>query len=174
MSFLGPSEVDVFTALRAFLLAVLPAGAEVVQAQNNGVPMPAGGFVAMNNIGIKRLSTNVDTYTPGTSNPGAKSLQTSVQYTVQLDFLGPTADQWAMTAQTMFRDEAGVALFPANVVPLYADDPIQIPLINAEQQYEQRWKLTAELQINPVYSNSQDFAGALKPTLVEIDAVYPP
>lgn len=60
---LSLSEVQIFTALRSFLLAILPAGIEVVKAQDNRVPEPAGtNFVTMTPILRERLETNVDTY----------------------------------------------------------------------------------------------------------------
>ena len=167
------SSTDVFTALRAFLLAVLPAGTEVVQTQDNGVPMPAGPFVAMNNSGVKRLATNVDSGTPGASNPGGWSITTPTQFTMQLDFYGPTASAMAMTVQAMFRDETGLALFPATVQPLYCDDPMQIPLVTGEQQWLERWRVSAVMQIDPSVTTTQDFAGALDIGLVDVTTAYP-
>jgi hypothetical protein len=63
---------------------------------------------------------------------------------------------------------------PANIQPLYADNPTQMPLIDGEAQYEQRWKLTASLQYNPIVTVSQDFADTLTLTLDEVDATFPP
>ncbi len=60
----APTQSNVFAQLRNFLLAVLPAGVEVVPAQRNRVPEPIGGnFVVMTAIRQTRLETNVDTYT---------------------------------------------------------------------------------------------------------------
>jgi hypothetical protein len=60
---LSLTEVQIFTALRSFLLSVLPTGIEVVKAQDNRVPEPAGtNFVTMTPILRERLETNVDTY----------------------------------------------------------------------------------------------------------------
>ena len=57
-----PSQSAIQTVLRSFLLSILPTGVEVVTAQDNRVPEPAGDFVTMNVIRRGRLSTNVDTY----------------------------------------------------------------------------------------------------------------
>jgi hypothetical protein len=60
---LSLTEAQIFTALRSFLLSVLPAGIEVIKAQDNRVPEPAGAnFVTMTPILRERLETNVDTY----------------------------------------------------------------------------------------------------------------
>jgi hypothetical protein len=168
------SDQDIFTALRTFLISVLPSGTEVVQAQDNSVPMPLGAFVAMNNVGLSRLSTNTDTYIDPVTTTGTKNVSSDIEYTIQLDFYGASAADWAMIVQTLFRDEYGVSLFPSNVVPLYADDPIQIALIDGEQQYEQRWVVKAVMQYNPVVSTPQDFAAQLEIGLKNVDAVYPP
>jgi hypothetical protein len=56
-----PAESDVVTALRSFLLSVLPAGTSVILGQVNRVPEPAGeDFVVMVPLRRPRLSTNVD------------------------------------------------------------------------------------------------------------------
>lgn len=64
MSFIpSPTQSNVFVALRSFLLAIMPAGVEVIQAQDNLVPEPIGDdFVLMTPIMFQRLATNVNTY----------------------------------------------------------------------------------------------------------------
>ena len=74
---------------------------------------------------------------------------------MQLDFYGPSSQIWAVETMALFRDEYATQIFPSNIQPLYADDPIQIPLIDGEAQYEQRWKLVASLQYNPTLTTSQ-------------------
>jgi len=60
---LSLTEVQIFTALRSFLLSVKPTGMEVVKAQDNRVPEPSGtDFITMTPILRERLETNVDTY----------------------------------------------------------------------------------------------------------------
>lgn len=164
------TEDDVFTALRSFLLLILPAGVEVVQTQDNGVPMPQGPFVSMNQVGAKRLATNVHTYAADQT----MGVETDTQYTIQVDFFGPNSGDWALTFQTLFRDEFAAQNFPAGVAPLYADDPVQMPLINGESQWEQRWRSQAVMQINPVVTVSQPSATAIEVGLAEVDTHFPP
>lgn len=172
------TDEQVFTALRSFLLSVLPSGVEVIQTQDNGVPMPIGGFVSMNNVSKIRLSTNVNKYRNdpvnvvyGTENvlqgteqvvaqtsDGFRDVTTPTQYTMQLDFYGESAGEWASLASNLFRDPYATDLFPDGIKPLYADDPIQIPLIDGEMNYTQRWKLQAVMQYNPSVSLAQKFA----------------
>jgi hypothetical protein len=58
-----PNESGCITALRAFLISILPAGVEVRQAQANRAPEPTGTeFVVITPILRRRLETNVDNY----------------------------------------------------------------------------------------------------------------
>lgn len=60
---LSPSQSAVRTTLQSLLLSVLPAGAEVVEGQDNRVPEPMSpNFVVMTVIAGPRISTNLDEY----------------------------------------------------------------------------------------------------------------
>ena len=155
------TDNDVFTALRSFLLLILPSGTEVMQAQDNNVPMPVSGFVTMNNVNKKRLATNVHEYRRTVAPDGFRDVLTPTQYTIQLDFYGESSGDWAAVAQMMLRDEYATSNFPDGIKPLYADDPIQMPLIDGEMNYTQRWKLQAVLQYNPTVSMAQQFASQI-------------
>lgn len=165
------NDQDVFRALIVFFNSFLPFGTEVVQAQDNRVPMPKTGFVTMNNTGMDRLSFNVDSYD---SLSQGKFILTPTQYSMQLDFYGSLSQEWAMQTMALFRDEYATEIFPSNIQPLYADDPVQIPLIDGEAQYEQRWKLVASLQYNPILSTTQQSMVAVDIALAPIDQTFNP
>lgn len=58
---LQPSQSDLTTAIRTFLIAELPSGTEVVLGQVNRVPEPTSTtFVVMTPIRFDRLDTNLD------------------------------------------------------------------------------------------------------------------
>lgn len=59
----GITEADVRTALRSFLMGVLPAGTEIIRAQVNRVASPKKAFVEMTVLRRERLSFNVDEFT---------------------------------------------------------------------------------------------------------------
>lgn len=166
-------DQDCFKAVRTYLLSLAPAGAEVVQGQDNQVAMPKGNFAVMTSLQMIRLATNVTTYQPN-AGTGQKSVETAFRYMFQLDIYGPDAQPWAAQASALWRDEYATDQMPANIQPLYADDPSQMVLVNAEDQYEQRWRVQAALQYNPVLTLGQDFAASLSATLKEVDAFYPP
>jgi hypothetical protein len=58
-----PGKVEVQKRLRAFLLDILPAGTEVVEAFDNQTPEPqSANWVLMTPLRAPRLTTNVDTW----------------------------------------------------------------------------------------------------------------
>lgn len=171
----SPTQNDMFVALQAFVMDVLNLDIDhVVQGIGNGVPMPLGGFVAMTELFANRLSTNVSTYADPTPTTGKKNSQQAIQATVQLDCYGPDSGNWASILSTLLRDEYACDALAPSVQPLHADDPKMLPLIDGEAQYEQRWTVTALLQVNPVVSTPMQFFDEAKVVFVEVDATYPP
>jgi hypothetical protein len=92
------------------------------------------------------------------------------EVTVQLDFHSANVDDaadMAETVSTLFRDEIAVDAFAVSspyVYPLFADDPHQVPFLNAEQQYETRWVLDAHIQANQAIDWPMQFMG-VTPTI---------
>lgn len=176
------SESQVFTALRAFLLSILPSGYEVIKAQDNRVPEPqSGNFVVMTPLLRERIETNVDNYSDGyPDDDSLMSISNPVKFTVQLDIHASdttASGDLAHIIQTLFRDETGIQSFADSgfaVAPLYCGDPRQMPFTNENQQVETRWVMEAIIQYNPVVTLPQDFADSLEINLVEVDAEYPP
>ena len=174
---------ETIAALRAFLLSVLPAGVEVVRAQDNQVPQPlAADFVVMTILGRGRLATNVVTYDDGgPGNAQQRNALQPTQVTVQLDIHGPNSSDTVQIISTLFRDGYGCEQFTAtgyDVQPLHCSDPRQAPFLNESQQIESRWTMDAVMQANPVVTSPQQFAGTLILSPVgavkEIDAEFPP
>ena len=98
------------------------------------------------------------------------------QFNMQIDVHGPNGGDNAQIITTMMRDDYAVQQFATSglaITPLYADDPRQIPFINAEQQYENRWVVEAMLQVDPVITVPQQFADQLNVTLINVAATYP-
>jgi len=242
---LNLTEAQTLTALRSFLLAVLPTGTEVARGLDNRVPEPSGSnFITMTPIMRERLETNVDSYdgldiqtltfTVLTNTPalgdrltnagvvasgivsavsglnvvvlpttgayfavgdsvadttsalpvgtvssvayGGKASLQPTKVTVQLDVHGPTSADNAQIISTLFRDEYAVTQFATSgfdVVPLYADDPKQLPYLNGEQQIEERWSIDAVMQTNPVVTTPMQFMNAIAVTTINVDAAYP-
>lgn len=182
----APTESQVFTALRSFLLGLGLAYSspqatpvEVIKGQANRVSQPrVGDFVVMTPLRRERIETNVDAYADLFPLAGVGSATQATHVVVQLDVHGPNGGDNAQVIATMLRDPYGADAFAASgfdVTPLYADDPRQVPFINAEEQYEDRWIVDAHMQANEVVTGVPvQFAAALAVELVEVEATFPP
>ncbi len=170
----SPTEDAVLTKLRAFLISIVGAGVEVVQGLGNRVPSPADPYVAMTVIHQQRLATNQDAYADPAPTTGTRTVSESVRLDVQLDFFGPLAGTWAQIACMLLRDDYGCSALAPECQPLYADDARNVPFVTGEQEYMQRYMVTATLQWNPATVLPQQFADQLRVELVEMDERYPP
>jgi hypothetical protein len=176
---LSLTESQTLTALRAFLLAVLPSGIEVIQGQANRVAEPFGNdFVVMTPTQRVRLETNTVTYDdPYPTTGGSRFDLMPTQVTVQLDIHGPAGAENTQIIATLFRSEYAVDQFAGSgfdVTPLYVSDPHQMPFLNGENQYENRWVIDAVMQANPIVTTAQQFAGTLTTGIIDVDEAYPP
>ncbi len=107
---------------------------------------------------------------------GAANFMQETQFNMQLDVHGPNGGDNAQIITTMLRDDYAVQSFAASgfdIFPLYAEDPRQIPFINAEQQYENRWIVEARIQANPSVLVPQQFADQLAIDVINVAATYP-
>jgi hypothetical protein len=170
----APTLQDVYTLLKAFIVGIVPAGVQVVKGLNNrtAMPLPLPGFVAMTAVLMNPHRTPVETWDHNNPEPDAISIEQGILLRVQLDCYGPDAAQWAVALATLRSSYACDVLAP--VAPLFADNPIQAPLTNAEAEYEQRWIVGANLQYNPVVSTPMQFADAAEVNLINIDVRFPP
>lgn len=164
-----PLPDDLFIALRAFVLSLLPNGTEVIQGLGNNVPMPEGGFVCMTALSQRRLSTNHSELLPSQE----RIVTMPTEYSIQVDCYGPDSSDWATLLTALWRDPYGCDAMAPVAQPLYHTDPIQAPLVNGEENYEQRWVFTALLQFNPSVTVVQQSADTLDLVIVSVDAEFP-
>lgn len=171
-----PTEVDILAALGSFLQDILPLNSTgpdvpfvVVVGQENRVPEPVNAssptnsnYIVMWALRMPRLGTNVETLT----SLGLQATYTQPsQCTIQLDVHGPEAFNNAGIISTMFRSSYSVDFFAAlgaAISPLYADDPRNMPFNSGEQQYEDRYIVEANLQVNQTITAAAQSARALE------------
>lgn len=173
----APNEDTVITALRGFLVAVLPTEFEIVQGQDNRVPEPLSpNFVLTTPLKRTRLATNIDEFDKSVIEfPTTTTVTQKTQFDYQLDIHGELGADAVQIVTTMVRDEWAVDFFDANspgVSPLYASDPRQLPFSgNGEQQYENRWIVEVSLQVDPKVIFPQQYADTLTviPKSVEVE-----
>lgn len=180
---ISPVQDDIYTAVKAFIMNVLPLdNAHVVKGQGNRVASPLGGTVAsgggyatMQIINTPRLATNVDSWDPTDPAPTSQVTQMSTQVEVQIDLYAATAFDWANIVQAMWRDDYACVLMAPTCQPLYADNPILGDFTDAEDQYEQHYILRAQLQYNPTVTTVQQFSNAVEvDPIINVDVKYPP
>lgn len=157
-----PTHSTVFTAVRAFILSIIP-GYPVIQGRANYVE-PIREGVVITPIFQNRLSTNVHAYhDPGAdadpvTNPGTETTTQSVQLSIQVDCYGDLAATWAAIIATLWRDEIACEAMGANVQPIDADDPQSLDFISPDDQaYVPRWMTTARVQYNPAIVTPMTF-----------------
>lgn len=99
------------------------------------------------------------------------------QLTIQIDIHGPNSGDNAKIIEGLFRSDYAFDIIESGnfaIAPLYSSDARQVPFINAEQQYEYRWSLDLELQIDPIISTPEQFADKLTTTSIPANIVYLP
>lgn len=164
------------TALTSLLADILPVGTPVVRGQVNRVPQVNGDdFVVFWPLNRLRLATNVDTWSG--VNPTTLAHAEAVKVTVQIDVHGPLSGDNTTRISTLLRDDYACQFLAALGVPmqpLEADDGRQIPFINGESQYEDRFVIQASFQANVTVSTGQQFAATLAAGIISVDATYPP
>lgn len=162
------TEDQLLTALRAFILAVLPGGIEVVLGQDNRVPMPsAANFVVMTPARREQMAQTTHEYRPDAD---AEDVGRATSFHFQLDTYGPASSDNVQVISTLFRDAYGCSFFkPYDLAPLYCDDGQQMPLVSGEQQYIGRWMMRGVLQANVAVTVPMQFADSLITALLEVD-----
>jgi hypothetical protein len=183
MSFVvSPLFDDLYTAVRAFLVAALPVSADnVIKWQQNrtapppgGTALSASGYATMQIINARRLRTNVDTWDYTDPNPDSIVREQGVRVEMQLDLYGPVSGDWAAIVSTLWRDDYACLALAPTCQPLHADEPIFADFTDSEQQYEQRWIVRAVLQYNPTVSTPSQFADIVEVSpIINVDVEYP-
>ena len=145
-----PAETDLFTALRALLLTIVPSGTEVVKGLDNRVPEPTSeNYVLMMPPNMSRLSTNAEDWTTGVTAPTVVTTTMATGLDVELDVHGPAASDIAIAIAQVFRSDYAVQFMADNsyaVLPQYAADPRQSAFVNGEGQYEPRYIVVVTFQ----------------------------
>lgn len=153
----------VITALIAFLNPfVTPA--QIIRGQQNRVAPPRGPFVEVTEL------RQVDLETPIVTNdvPNAQVVVLGPKrIDIQIDFYGPASGDQCTAVKGVYRSYLATAAFPDGITPLYCTDGTQAPLLDAEEQYESRWTLTASLQYNSTVSIPLQFANNLALNIME-------
>ncbi len=105
---------------------------------------------------------------------GVVEIEQRGQYAIQLDFHGLAGGDASQVVSTLFRDAYATDRFPDSMSPLYCDDPRQLPFSNEQQQIENRWVVTIQLQVDQTVSVPQQFADTVSVVLKSVEVEFPP
>lgn len=161
------TQDDLMTAIRTFLLTLVDQ--PVLRTPINRAAMPKGAFIAMSPGRVTALATNTV--------KGTRSVKRSSQFECQLDCYGDKSGDTATMISMLFRDQYAIEVFeqqPFEIVPLYAEDAQQMPVVTGEEQYLERWTFEIVLQFNPVVSMPAQSANMLELSLRNVDRTFPP
>lgn len=106
---------------------------------------------------------------------GQDVLVQPTQFTLQLDVHGDAGANNATTVIAALRSASACDWFGSNyagVSPLYADEARQLPFINDQMQYEDRWTIEAALQYDPTLALPRQFADAVVVNPIPVDLFY--
>lgn len=131
------------------------------QTQVNRVTMPEGKFCMLTLKSLKRLSTTTKKNGDTGDNTTANMSYTEVrQVDVQVDIYGDNSNDRSAELETVFASSYGydtINSINEKLAPLYSSTPINMPMINAEDQYQDRYMLTLTLQAHITVILSQDY-----------------
>lgn len=107
---------------------------------------------------------------------GTNTLWQPIETVIQCDIHGPISADNAQRVTTLWWDQFAVSAFAAagaDISPLYTSEPRQIPFVNDQDQWEERWSLELHMQANPLLTVTQQFADTLQLTVESVEATYP-
>jgi hypothetical protein len=153
-----PTEDQTFNALFLWVAKVLDLPNNTPQIRKgfqNQVANPKGTYVIISpgikgeyDFGARRYDADL----------GQQVVERHVRYSYQLDCYGPNGPDWASILSVAWRSMWGVDnMVSGALTPLYADAPEQVNIVNAQGQYEQRFKIRLHGQVNQLVGLPQDF-----------------
>ncbi|NCH06951.1 hypothetical protein EHI95_14930 [Cronobacter dublinensis] len=94
------------------------------------------------------------------------------QADIQVDIYGDNAGGRAVALETVFTSGFGyekIKAFDERLAPLYSSPAIQAPMINAEDQWQERYTITLSLQAHITVSFPQDYFDKVEITTSQVD-----
>lgn len=162
---------DVFIGLQAWIADVTGVPlAKVIRELSNKVPEPLGEFILMRGLKKKNQGWNYSTYDVAST----ETIVQPTEFKVQVDCYGERAGDLATILATMFETDNAVAFMaPFNICPLWGEDAVEMPIVNGEEQYENRFVLRLHLQYNPTLAAPMQFMIEAKATIINAELQYP-
>lgn len=160
---LAPSEDKIFDAVWGFIASLFDASlsANIFKGFQNLTSTPLGSYIVISPGIAERQDQGVSTYD---SVGGFQNVTRGTTYSYQVDCYGPSGPDWSNIIAIAWRSLWACDAFAGlPIMPLYADEPQQLNIVNGELQYEQRFTLKMYLQANQTVSLPQLFFSAPVP-----------
>jgi len=165
---LTPTEDQLFDAIWGFVAALFDVSVQtnIFKGFQNMTSTPPGVSYVVISPGVNERQNQIERdYDP---QAGVVNNTRRTTYSYQVDCYGPNGPDYANTIAIAWRTMWACDYFagllaaptpgaPLPATPLYADEPQQLNIVNAEMQYEQRFLTKLYLQANQVASLPQDF-----------------
>ncbi|HDL7834733.1 TPA: hypothetical protein PXP42_000348 [Yersinia enterocolitica] len=94
------------------------------------------------------------------------------QADIQVDIYGDNAGDRAISLETLFRTGYAydaIKSIDERVAPLYSSEAIQAPMINGENQWQERYIVTVSLQVHITIDVPQDYFDKVYFTIEQAD-----
>ena len=163
------TESQIFALFRAFFLTLVDC--EVVQGQGNRVPMPQGDFIIITPGRGVPMGAPVQSYDASAAQ--TMSIAQPTEFRVAVDCYGAFSGDRARILSIATRSSYACDQLPG-IAPLFVDDAVQFPLVDGEQQYEERWRFECVLQYTPSVTVPQQSMIAVTVGVLNVDATYSP
>jgi hypothetical protein len=165
---LAPTEAQTFDAVWGWIASLFdPSIApQIFKGYQNLTATPYGTYIVISPGVKERFNQGSRTYN-GTA--GTVTQLRATSYSWQVDVYGPQATDWADMVSIAWRTNTAADYFVTGslpIVPLYADEPQQLNIVNGEDQYEARFMVKLYGQVNQTLTLAQQFATEATPTLV--------
>jgi hypothetical protein len=181
---LTPTENQIFDAVWGFVDTIFGStiSANIFKGFQNVTSTPLNSYIVISPGIAVRQNQIVRTYD---SINLLSNNERSTTFSYQVDCYGPSGPDYANTVAIAWRSMWACDYFAGNnatptpgaplpVTPLYADEPQQLNVVNAELQYEQRFMCKLFLQANQVVGLPQDFFTQTPPTTIIVADLLPP
>lgn len=147
---------------------------QVVAGQDNLVPQPTGQYVVLQTLLTRPLSTNQESLdVTGLITSNARSME----WVCQVDVYGAQAGDRADLLAALVKTNYAIMQFAQSgidMAPLYATEPRQTTMVNAEDQFEDRYTFEFHAHYNPVVTTPEQSATVLTITPIDVDVRFPP
>ena len=172
----SPLDQSIEAAVQAWVMSMLGLDIlHVIPAHDNRVPPPGTPFVMVSHLLRRQYETAGSTY-DGVS---TETVSMGLDYSFQIDSYGVNAADWAMIMQVLFKSGPTAAFFEAwgqsnsfTIDPMFCDDATHMPIVNEEEQYEERWTLKPHFCVLLSVATPQQFMTEFNVNLINVQATY--